>query len=682
MQWKYFKFIIAFCLWCSALQAQNKKIRIEKEPVWITTNSIDYNNSQLDNEAEDGYVDLDYEKQVNLEQQSIYYKIAFKIISEAGVQNNSKISINFDPSYEKLIIHSIKIIRENESHNRLQSEKIKVIEQEAELERHIYDQSLSAVLILEDVRKGDIIEYSYTLKGFNTIFKGKYADSYRTAFSVPIYNLYYKIAVPTDRIITIKNCGTDIQPGIKKNMTETIYEWKQNNIAALRIQDNLPSWYNPYPEIMLSEYNSWKEVNDWATQLFPSIMILPLQLQKKVNDIIRKDTTLEKRILAAIRFVQDDVRYMGFEMGENSHRPFSPEKVLAQRFGDCKDKSYLLCTILKALNIEANPVLINSEYKKSIKTWLPSPIAFNHVIVQVTLNGSLFYFDPTIPYQRGKMKDISFPDYQCGLTINKNTTGLIDIPMHEKGMVKVKEVFNIPDMSGKAQLEVISVYTGSFADDIRNSFENNSNYEMLKKFRDYYAAFFEKIKEDSLRVKDNDTIGNFTTVEYYTISDLWKIEEGRKKVQFESFVINGILKKPSDIERRMPFSISYPAWYKEDIEINLPEEWAASEFSDEIKCHNFFIKADFSYSNRKFLLKYEFKSYKDHVSAEETSQFLDSYKKMDRSLAYSLTYGKENSDKTEVNLKDVARRNPIILFLGIFIVIVIGIIIWRIVRNS
>ena len=30
--------------------------------------------------------------------------------------------------------------------------------------------------------------------------------------------------------------------------------------------------------------------------------------------------------LQALRFVQDDIRYMGFEMGESSHKPFLPEK--------------------------------------------------------------------------------------------------------------------------------------------------------------------------------------------------------------------------------------------------------------------------------------------------------------------------------------------------------------------
>jgi hypothetical protein len=37
-------------------------------------------------------------------------------------------------------------------------------------------------------------------------------------------------------------------------------------------------------------------------------------------------------------------------------------------------------------------------------------------------------------------------------------------------------------MFGKAQLKVKTSYSGSFADDIRSSFQNNSHYEMLKSF--------------------------------------------------------------------------------------------------------------------------------------------------------------------------------------------------------
>jgi hypothetical protein len=212
-------------------------------------NSIDYNNSTLDHEAEDGYMDVVFEKQVNLEQQAIFFRKTIKIISEAGVQNRSEVSIGFDPSYEQLTFHTIRIMRDNEWINKLEITKIKVIQQETELERHIYDQSLSAILVLEDVRKGDIIEYSYTLKGFNTIFNGKYSDIYETSFSVPVNNLYYKVIVPTGRHLTIKNIGVSIEPSIHNADDRSIYEWSLRNISALRIQDKLPSWYDPYPSI-------------------------------------------------------------------------------------------------------------------------------------------------------------------------------------------------------------------------------------------------------------------------------------------------------------------------------------------------------------------------------------------------------------------------------------------------
>jgi len=196
--------LITGLLFSTCLEAQNKRFQVDKAPVWVTIDSIDYNNNKFDDEAQDGYIDIDYEKQVNLQKQSTYYRKAYRIISEAGIQNNSEISIVFDPSFEQLIIHSIKIRRGEKSLNKLQPEKIKVIQQETELANHIYNQSLSAIIFLEDVRKGDAIEYSYTLKGFNSIFKGKYADIFETGFSVPICNLNYKIIIPEGRIITIQ----------------------------------------------------------------------------------------------------------------------------------------------------------------------------------------------------------------------------------------------------------------------------------------------------------------------------------------------------------------------------------------------------------------------------------------------------------------------------------------------
>jgi len=90
--------VVGFFLQPNLLAAQ--KVHVEKEPSWVTVTTIDYSNTNLDKDAEDGYIDVDYEKQISVEQQWTYYRRVEKIISESGIENTSQISESYDPSYE------------------------------------------------------------------------------------------------------------------------------------------------------------------------------------------------------------------------------------------------------------------------------------------------------------------------------------------------------------------------------------------------------------------------------------------------------------------------------------------------------------------------------------------------------------------------------------------------------
>lgn len=647
-------------------EAQRRTPVTGKEPSWVTLNRIDYTNSSLDKDAEAGYADLNFEKQVCLPDQCVYIRKSIKILSEAGVQNESQISVSFDPSYQQLIFHTIRVIRNGEIINHLQLSKIKTIQQETDLDNFIYNGSLNAVLFLEDVRKDDIIEYSYSLKGFNPIFNRKYSDVYGTRYSSPVYNLYYKLIVPRGRTINIKYNIDTLSPIVQTSAAGTIYEWKRLNVNALHAQDYLPSWYDPYPDIMVSEYKSWKEVNDWARAIFPNYVQLSPELQKMIRGIQNNYSTPESRVQAVLRFVQDDIRYMGIEMGVHSHKPANPNKVFAQRFGDCKEKSYLLCCMLNAMGIEANPVLINTVDKKALSNRLPAPTDFDHTTVRVKLNDKYYWFDPTISYQRGNIANISYPDYQCGFVVSDTTTSLTTIPFHETGRVNVKEMFTISDMHGKARLIVTTHYTGSYADNVRNDFKNNSNYEMQKSYRQFYAGYFDQIKTDSLSSTDNDSSGIFTTTEYYSIDSFWSVNNGVKKVSFTPYVIQSIIQKPKDQQRSMPFYIQFPAKYNEEIEINLPEEWDAKPSSENIACADFMLKTKFSSSHKKILLQYEFENLKDHVMPGEANKFFASLKQSNEEQGYELTYN-EKSDNTDA-LKTTSSK-AMYIFLGVLLLI-------------
>ena len=643
------------------ISAQNVKPRASAEPGWITKIPLDYKSTSLDAEAEDGYIDLDYEKQVSLKEQCIYVRRSVRIISEAGVQNGSQISIDFDPSYEHLVFHTIRILRDGKAINKLDLSRIKTIQQEKDLDNFIYNGTLNAVLFLDDVRKGDIIEYSYSTRGFNSIFNGKYSDVYGTQFTSPFYNIYYKLVVPQNRKVNIKNSNETAAPDVSSNTASTIYEWRKTNVKAMHIEDNIPTWYDPYPEIMVSEYSSWKEVSDWALSLFPVNTPLSPELKSKVAQIQKENQTAEERILSVLHFVQDDIRYMGIEMGAHSHKPSGPNKVFAQRFGDCKEKSLLFCAMLRPMGIEAAPVLINADYKKTLFTWLPCSTDFDHCTVRVKLNEKFYWFDPTISYQRGSIDDVSYPDYQCGLVITDTTTALTAIPRHTTGSEMIKEIFTIPDMSGTVKLEVITTHTGDYADIARSDFKNNSLYEMQQSYQDFYLSYFDDAKSDSLRYEDNEKTGVFITKEFYTIKNFWNDKNGSKTVSFTPFVIESVLEVPKDRQRTMPFSIGYPANYHEEMVINLPAEWKVKKTSSNFTCPGFEFDKRASFANRQVTLHYDYRSLKDYIDPSEADDYLSNIEKARRQLDYGLSYDDEPVDKR--NAKRIGIAALIISFV-------------------
>jgi transglutaminase-like putative cysteine protease len=665
----------------NAVHAQNSKVKAGAPPAWITQGKIDYGYNSLEADAEDGYFDLSYEKQVSLADQSTFYKKVYKILNESGVENMSEITVAFDPSFQQVTFHDVRIIRGDKVINKLQLSKFTTYRQEEDADRHLYNGTLTALLILDDVRKGDIIEYAYTLKGMNPIFSGKYSEFFSTAYSVPVGRLYYKLVTPEDRPVYIENLKEKVEPEITKLNGKKEYQWLLQNVQPIHAEDNMPTWYEAYPMVMVSEFNDWQMVRSWAAKLFPANVAIGAQLQKKIASIQSSETTNEARVKAALRFVQDDIRYLGIEMGEASHKPNDPNKVFTQRYGDCKDKSYLLVTMLQAMGIKASPVLINTTTKKTLHEYLPSARVFDHVTVQANVDGKVYWFDPTSSYQRGPLQSISYPDYQSGLVLGDSSQGLTAITHNEPGRVEVKETFSIPDMSGTAMLKVVTTNSGLFADEVRSDFKNRSMFEIQKSYKNFYASYFEKIKSDSIAYNDNEQDGKFTVTEFYSIKELWKLKDGVKEASFNAFIINGYLRRPKDDSRATPMRLYYPANYKETIEVNLPEDWSLSDFDEEVECNAFLYKGTSKLVGRKLMFYYEYKTFRDYVGPSELPELLANYKLIDDKLGWTLTYNSSVASTTKKTIPK-QRLNTIYTRLTVFFLILLAAIVFAVVRQK
>ena len=119
------------------------------------------------------------ETEINVPESATFCHRVKQICSYAGVQNGAQISLDFDPGYESLQLHWVRIWRGTNFLNCLDRDKIKIIQQERDLEQHVLNGQYSAILLLEDVRVGDVIDYAFTVQGNNPVFGGRFACSIR-----------------------------------------------------------------------------------------------------------------------------------------------------------------------------------------------------------------------------------------------------------------------------------------------------------------------------------------------------------------------------------------------------------------------------------------------------------------------------------------------------------------------
>jgi transglutaminase-like putative cysteine protease len=635
--------IFLFILNISAFAySKNADVKIEKRSSWIVRNDADLA-APIDKHIISGgsyYLLMDHQE--NIASEEIYYHYVIKIVNNDGVQNMSDIDIDFEPSFQKLTFHEINIYRNGVKTDELKNHKIKTIQRETEMDRYLYDGSLTAIVNLKGVREGDIIEYSFTRKGFNPIYKGHYFKGFYFEYSYPVKNIFTRlVSSNANGPLFFNYQGQKFEPKVIKTGGKTEYVWIKSDVKALLYDNNVPEWYVPNQKVEVSSFATWAEAVKVELESFTVKNAENALLKNKTKDLF-KTQNKDSLITQVIRFVQDNVRYLGFEAGLNAYKPHSPGNVFESRFGDCKDKSLLLCTILKLYGIEAYPVLVSSNKIKAERKDFPSPDKFNHCVAQILYNGKTYYIDATMSNQGGPYDHCFFPDYGYGLVIKPGTTALTEIPFHQDSKTYVQNIFVHHTIGNPVDYKVITKSTGFYADNQRDYFSSYSIDALNKEYLKFYSNVYPSIRTiEPIKYTDNRDSNIFVVEEHYIIDTLWTSSEEDKQIK-KFFVypmsIRSLVDIPSSPKRMMPYSITYPLNYQEDIRIILPEDWTIKPHHEEVKTDAFRYTEESSYRNRTVFLSYSYGSSADHVTTADFNSYYARHQTLLQGLSYGLTY--------------------------------------------
>jgi transglutaminase-like putative cysteine protease len=634
--------LAALCLALPAAAApkdSERPFQVKPPAAWVRPVPLEARDSRPLDEAGGVHYAL-AEIQARVEGPSVerYAHYARRVLTEGGIEDAAEINVTFDPSFERLTLHGVWLHRGGERKDVLDPSAVKVIQQERELEQRLYNGTLSALIFVRDVRVGDVIEYAFTTEGANPVFGGRYLSSADVRFGSPLGHWRYRLLWPSARTLHVKNHRTDLSPSVKEAGGVREYVWEQRDVPALDVDDALPSWYDPWPWIQFSEFESWAAVARWAVPLYQAPTTLSPALAAEVARLRAAHATPSARLLGALRFVQDEVRYLGMELGPNSHRPHAPEEVLARRFGDCKDKTLLLVTLLRALGLEARPALVHTDWQHKVETMHPSPSVFDHVIVQARLEGREYWLDPTVSHERGPLEAFEPPPFRRALPIDEATTGLVEIPEPRRleATMEVEEAYAESASGGPVRLTVTTRWRGPGANHMRRQLSTSSLKDLEREYLNYYARNDPRIRSTApLSVTDDPERNVLTLVERYAIESFWT----DLRRDFSASSISNHFIRPRIAQRTMPLAITHPVNVLQRIRFEMLQPIRGEHEQDTIQGPAGAM--DYSYwtegAGRVLFLEYRYRSLKDAVEPSELMAHLEALKRMEAHTGYQVT---------------------------------------------
>src|SRR5215813_7640978 len=209
---------------------------------WVKTLSPTATQTKAEPSSGTGSSQILYDRQIKVGEHTVdrFFHSVSKVETPAGLDDLSQLRFYFEPSYQTLTIHFVRLQRGTQTIDALRPGEVKLIQQEDELDQQLFNGSQEAVIFLNDLRVGDSIEYAFTITGENPVLAGRYADSFYLAGGYPIRELALRLVWPANRSLAIKTQNTDLQPTQQNLGTNTEYLWSRTNVPAIIEDDQTP----------------------------------------------------------------------------------------------------------------------------------------------------------------------------------------------------------------------------------------------------------------------------------------------------------------------------------------------------------------------------------------------------------------------------------------------------------
>ncbi len=314
--------------------------------------------------------------------QTQYRKI--KVLDDNGVTQFSTLEFDFDPSYEQLYVNRV-VVRDADgdvlARGGLNTYYITNSDTgyEASTEKtvHIPVPSLAPGVTIESVvtRRTSVDEGTFPL------------DTVYLSSDRPID---YSALFVTGEHGRLRYEQNDV-PKPKRRGEALV--WELQRPVAFRWEPLQPYFDQILPWVQLGTVSdTWADAgSDYLAKIEDKLDAG--SMADRAGRLVEGVASRTRQIEILSAYVQDEIHYEAIEFGRRAYIPKTARETMRDRYGDCKDHSVLLYSMLRAVGIDAMLALVN--LNQQVMPTLPNTDQFDHMIVSIPHENGRLYVDAT-----------------------------------------------------------------------------------------------------------------------------------------------------------------------------------------------------------------------------------------------------------------------------------------------
>lgn len=382
------------------------------------------------------------------------------------------------------------------------------------------------------------------------------------------------------------------------------FRWELNDIPAIDLESvtmapaeealagRMEVYYGP--NVLPDGPQLWARIGEWYTELASPQSEGPADIADTSRSLTSANADFMERIQKVATFMQQQIRYVGIEIGIGGYKPHAAEDVYRNRYGDCKDKATLMIAMLDAVGVRATWVMVDDK-RGVVDPAVPSLMG-DHMITAIEIpkgyeNPALravvtaktgkryLIFDPTNQYVPiGLLPTYLQGGY--GLLVAGADSEAIALPVLKPDADTVNRTATFTlDVDGSLTGSVTVKRVGASSDDLRESLTMSSDKEKRQGLENSLRSDFSSFQVNKEEIENTRNLDQALTMRYdFTASSYAK--KAGDLLLVRPRVLSTDSLHISDPARNFPVEFASTGEWRDSFDLKIPAGYTVDELPD------------------------------------------------------------------------------------------------------